>query len=601
MKEKVLEAVDIVELIGETVALSRKGKEFVGLCPFHPDQTPSLSVSPAKQIFKCWSCGAGGDVIAYVQRREKITFREALERLAQRAGIRLDRQNPHGESTRAPLRAALNWARDWFQQNLGAAQHANARQYAGQRGLKPETVAAFSVGFAPAGWDNLVRAAEKSIAPNLLDQAGLTAVSPQGRRYDRFRNRLMFPITDALGRVIAFGGRTLENDPAKYLNSPESPLFSKSRVLFGFHQARDAIVQQRVAIVVEGYMDAVLLHQAGFRNTVATLGTALTGAHLKILSPVSDSLLLCFDGDEAGARAAERAAEIALNHAVTVKVVLLPAGMDPADCVQKQGADAFQRLLLTAVDALEFKWSQTLATFGSDLRAQRAAIEEFVKFIAQSRSSGVVDPLHEGMVISRLSELTRLSPDTLYALLARARLAARPGKDNSTASESSYDLGIRGLPPALVCSFEELVGALLGAPLEADVLLPEVERAGEVCEVWGRLAGVMKAALQQGRLTTASVVDGCDSAELLEAVDRAIERVRGADCGPAARAAADRLKLELDAWETAAQRAAMLQRDGKDPDAHEAFVSLLGTARAAHGRASSAGWQLEHHWNSHPG
>ncbi|RMF77549.1 MAG: DNA primase, partial [Planctomycetota bacterium] len=284
LKDEVLDAVDIVDVIGQRVALKRKGREFVGLCPFHPDKRPSLSVSPTKRIFKCWSCGVGGDVIKFVQLSERVDFRTALHSLAERAGIathaRGDESARAGANQRERLREVLAWATRHFQRNLRGPQGKAALQYARSRGISDETIDRFGVGFARAAWDDLVNTAQRAgVSVAELQLAGLAATSDSGRTYDRFRNRLMLPIRDGQGRCVAFGGRTLGDDPAKYLNSPETALFSKSRILYALDLARPAIQREREAIVVEGYLDAVLLHQAGIDNVVATLGIALTDPH----------------------------------------------------------------------------------------------------------------------------------------------------------------------------------------------------------------------------------------------------------------------------------------------------------------------------------
>ena len=366
IKEQVLEAIDIVDVIGERVSLKRKGREYVGLCPFHDDHRPSMAVSPQKQIFKCWSCGVGGDVFKFVQLSQRVEFTEALRMLAERAGISTrDTERQANQPSREPIRQALKWAAAHFQRNLQQTPAGKAAlDYAHRRGMTDETIARFGLGLAADAWDDLLQQANRARVPGeALQQAGLIASNDQGRTYDRFRNRLIFPINDALGRVVAFGGRTLGDDPAKYLNSPETPLFNKSRILYGLDVARQDIGRERQAIIVEGYTDAVLLSQAGVRNVVATLGTALTDSHVKLLRPLADVLLMCFDSDEAGMRAADRAVETALRHRITVKVVIMPDGQDPADFVIGQGSDALKSLLQSAIDALEFHWKRTVAAF----------------------------------------------------------------------------------------------------------------------------------------------------------------------------------------------------------------------------------------------
>ncbi len=388
LKDRILESVDIVEVIGERVALRRKGREYVGLCPFHADHNPSMFVNPQKRIFKCWACGAGGDVIRFVQLSERCGFREALESLGRRVGIEPN-AGPRDERAarmREQLLAAMNWARQHFERNFADERRGRlAREYTQQRGLSEETVRQARLGLAVDEWDDLLaEGRRRGLSEALLESAGLVTTSQNGKTYDRFRGRLIFPITDALGRVVAFGGRTLGEDSAKYLNSPETVLFNKSRVLYGLDLARGAIQERRAVVVVEGYMDAVLLRQHGVENVVATLGTALTDAHVKLLRGAADVIYLCFDGDEAGVRAADRAVEVALQHPVEVRVVLLEGGQDPADCVVAEGQEGFERQLKAARDALEFKWTQTLSAFSTAAGAdRRQALEVYLRFVAQ--------------------------------------------------------------------------------------------------------------------------------------------------------------------------------------------------------------------------
>ena len=351
LKERVLESIDIVDVIGERVSLARKGREYVGLCPFHDDHRPSMSVSPQKQIFKCWSCGVGGDVIKFVQLSQRVEFKEALAILARRAGIELRRSSSDERSAalREQARETLSWARSRFQRNLretpGGKQ---AAEYAHTRGMTDATIERFRLGYAANSWDDLLaQSRQAGISQAVLQQAGLITTNEQGKTYDRFRNRLIFPINDALGRCVAFGGRTMGDDSAKYLNSPETALFSKSRVLYGLDAARQAISGAREAVVVEGYTVAVLLSQACVGNVLATLGTSLTDAHVKLLARLSDRVVMCFDSDEAGQRAADRAVETALRHRIDVLVTVMPEGQDPADFITGQGVDAFKRALHT--------------------------------------------------------------------------------------------------------------------------------------------------------------------------------------------------------------------------------------------------------------
>ncbi|MEW6250129.1 MAG: DNA primase [Planctomycetota bacterium] len=596
LKERVLEAVDIVEVIGERVSLTRKGKEFVGLCPFHPDHNPSLNVNPLKRLFKCWACGAGGDVIGFVQKMDRIEFPEALRQLAQRAGLPLssDPGERRAAALRAELHSVVSWAREHFRSNLrdtpGGRQ---AREYALGRGLTPETIDRCGLGFAANAWDHVVSAARRrNIRPELLNQAGLAATSEAGHVYDRFRNRLIFPIADSLGRPIAFGGRTLGDDPAKYLNSPETPLFSKARVLYGLDRAREAIRQRNAAIVVEGYMDCVLLAQHGFEHAVATLGTALTDAHVKLLRPLAQRLYLCFDSDLAGVKAAERALEVALRTQMDVRVVVLAGDKDPADCVVRGGAGAFEAQLTGARDALEFKWSQALSGYGpGDPRGRRAAIEELVRFVAGAAVAGGVDPLDQDLIVSRLSDLLGVSSHEVFELLTRAKRQMRTqaaGGPPPSAAASDYEAALRGLPAGVIIAAETLLGLLATASRHWRWVDNTVARGVELSETWRRLYEVLLEVHQDvGEYSLREVVARCEDSALCEALSRVRQRVGGLPAGAEAfLAARQRLAFELNVlahMDLCADVRSRAQERGGDDTA--AFARLRQIARS--GRAAS--------------
>lgn len=534
LRDRVLSATDIVELIGESVSLTRKGKDFVGLCPFHDDHTPSMSVSPTKQIFKCWSCGAGGDALRFVQSRQRIEFRDALLQLARRANIEIERPDPVKTAKRDGLREAITWARSFFRRQLLSGVGENARRYARERGLTDDTIERFGLGLAIDSWSDLANAGRRAGFPvDVLIDAGLVGRSEQGREYDRFRNRLMFPISDGQGRTIAFGGRTLGDDPSKYLNSPESPLFSKSRVLYALDAAREWIAKEREAIVVEGYMDAVLLHQAGVRNVVATLGTALTDAHMRLVKSLAQRVIMCFDSDDAGRTAADRAVETALCHQVDVRVAVMPEGDDPADCVLTKGVEEFRARLQSAFGALEFKWAGTLASFeGGTESRKRDAVNAFIAFIAKVVASGGINPLEQGLLVGRLSALLGTPAEVVYESLAaeRRRTGTAPtpaSPDGSASPESSYVRSLQGLPSGLVSTAEELFGLALKAPHRFEKLDGSLAAVAAFNPAWRRLHRELVACVERsGAVDRVDVLEACDDAETCELAGRASARVR---------------------------------------------------------------------------
>ena len=351
--EEVRSRADIVEVIGAHVRLRRAGRNFVGLCPFHNEKTASFTVNLERGFFHCFGCGAGGTVFDFLMKSEGLSFPEALQSLAKRYGIALaDRTasgagwHAAGDNARASLFAVNQLAADFYANVLWNTSDGEiARDYLKKRGISSETARAFMLGFAPPRAFNIVGLVQKR---GLLESAlriGLARRDESGTTYDMFRGRLIFPIRDAQGRVIAFGGRVLDSRLPKYLNSPESPLYSKARALYGLAQARPSITKEDRVIVVEGYIDVIALWQAGFKETVATLGTALTAEQLRLLSRYTRNILACFDGDDAGRKASLRALETFLQAGLLGRGVFIPQGYDPDTLIQERGVAAFRGLL----------------------------------------------------------------------------------------------------------------------------------------------------------------------------------------------------------------------------------------------------------------
>ena len=387
--QDVAAATDIVALVGEHVALQRKGKEFAGLCPFHDDHSPSMQVSPQKQIFKCFSCGAGGSVFDFVMRYHKLPFVEAMKMLADRAGIDMAPPSPQeakGRSERQQIAEGTEFALQFFSRSL--ADHAEAKAYLAKRQINEAMIRDYQIGYAPDGWDGLIRhARDKGKDLKSLIMAGLFSERRNGDGHvDRFRHRIMFPICDAMGRPIAFGGRKIrDEDEPKYLNSPEQALFNKSGTAYGLHLAKQAIIRDRVAVVVEGYTDVIACRQAGFENVVATLGTALTNEHVRLLKRFAEKVVLIFDADNAGQRAADRAIEVFLSGEMDVALATPPDGLDPADLMKTDdGKATWADLVATAPDALEYRldrFQDAYATGG--VTANQAAAEQFIDYLLE--------------------------------------------------------------------------------------------------------------------------------------------------------------------------------------------------------------------------
>jgi DNA primase len=385
-------------VIARRVRLQRRGREHLGLCPFHNEKTPSFTVNDDKAFFHCFGCGAHGDVIGFVMRVEGLSFPEAVERCAQEAGLQVPAASPEERARaerHATLQSALESATVWFERQLHGPEGRAGLGYLRGRGLTDETIARFRLGFAPESKTALKSALMKQGLPeSLLIEAGLLILPPEDRpgpSYDRFRGRVMFPIADRRGRVIAFGGRTLGDGEPKYLNSPETPLFHKGRTLYGLAQARKPAQEKGEIIVAEGYMDVIAMSQGGFANAVAPLGTALTEDHLKELWRLAPEPILCFDGDAAGQRAAARAAERALPllaPGFSLRFALLPAGLDPDDLIRQEGPQRLAEILAAAQPLVDTVWALEATGRTLDTPERRSGFRAALK----ARIAAIADP-----------------------------------------------------------------------------------------------------------------------------------------------------------------------------------------------------------------
>lgn len=485
----VLQATDIAELVGQHVALKQRGREFVGLCPFHDDHNPSMCVVPAKQMFYCFVCHAGGSALAFLMKLHKIEFPEAVRELAQRAGIPLPveaEQAGEDRSLASDTLIKLNtFAARFYRDRLFSPDGQAALDYARARRISDESIRRFGLGFAPDGGQALrMTALRQGFTDRQLLAAGLVAQREDGGCYDRFRHRLMFPIFDVSGRIIAFGGRALAPDaPAKYLNSPQTVLFDKSANLYGLNFSREAIGQAGQVIVVEGYLDALMPMQEGVENVVATLGTALTERHVRLLSRHAKEVVLVFDGDAAGQAATERAIELFLSQRLQVRVAMVPGEAngqkvkDPCDLVLAAGGEALRELVRQSPDALAHAWNRRrdlyLAT--PTLAGKRAIVEDFLRLIVSSATYGAIDALRQGLLSQHLGELVGLSPQAIADQLRQiARTITRASGPAATATPAA------SLSPAGPADRAErwCLGALLNDPglfeLVRDRLSPEM-------------------------------------------------------------------------------------------------------------------------------
>ncbi len=391
--QRVKEAADIVEIIGEHVSLKRAGVNLKGLCPFHSEKTPSFTVRADRQTYHCFGCGEGGDVFSFMMQYHRMTFAEALKELAHRYNIPLPEDASASEElAKAKQREALHAVNDkaaalYHDLLLHSPQAEGARRYLAERGVPTEFISRFQLGYAPEQWDFLAKALTKEkIAPTIAAEAGLLVAKEKGGYYDRFRQRVLFPIIGLTGRVVGFGGRILGEGSPKYLNSPESPIFDKGRTLFGLHPNREAIRQSKQCLVVEGNFDLLSLVIHGVGNVVAPLGTALTAAHVRTLRGYCDEAYLLFDGDAAGLKAAMRAVPLFLGEQLTARVAVLPTGHDPDTFIRAHGPTGLSALLTTAQSLPEFVFDALARQHGlgvegksrivTELRAITAAISD---------------------------------------------------------------------------------------------------------------------------------------------------------------------------------------------------------------------------------
>ena len=422
VKEQIRQATDIVDLIGGYLPLRRQGRNYVALCPWHDDTKPSLQVNQERQSWKCWVCDDGGDVFSFLMKQERVDFREALEILADRSGIQLrstpqTKHAPGSPGDKRTLYNAMQWAEQQFHQCLLKAPEAQAaRRYLQQRDISEASIERFRLGYSPDGWQWLLdRAPTAGFSPQVLEATGLCAKSPNsGRHYDRFRCRVIFPIHDVQGRTIACGGRILpelSNDKtAKYINSPETKLYTKSDQLYALDVAREAVGKSRDIVVVEGYTDVIMSHQAGVEHVVAVCGTALGPGHVRLLRRFADTIRLVLDGDEAGRSRTNEILELFIAAQVDLRILTLPEGLDPCDYLSENGADAFRALLETAVDALEHK--TRVATGGIDLvkdtHKANLALEDILSTIAKApqklAGGGAELRLREQQMLARLAK-----------------------------------------------------------------------------------------------------------------------------------------------------------------------------------------------------
>jgi DNA primase len=501
--DEVRARVDLVELVGQFVNLKRAGENWKGLCPFHAERTPSFTVNPKRGIFHCFGCGAGGDAFGFLMRHDRMAFPEAVRALAERAGVALPtgrEVHPEAEGKIEALRRIMALAAEFYGQCLREPGGAKAREYLDRRGVDPEVGGRFGLGYAPEGWNSLLGAmARQGIAEEQLVQAGLALPRQTGSGcYDRFRGRLLFPIRDAQGRVVAFGGRALAGEEPKYLNSPETPIYVKGQMLYGLDLARGAMHERGRAIIVEGYLDCLMAHQHGFDETVAALGTAFTAAQLALLRRHASEVIALFDADAAGQKAAARLEEMtadggevhapgwALTRArgsdapdtFSIQVAMLPSGHDPDSLLRAEGAPALHACIARARPLLAFVLDKVLAE--EDLGTARGRATAHAR--AALLLSRVSNP-EEATVLSR-ETARQLGVDATQLWIEAQQLQGARARDRRTPPRNpaaSVKLATTPWPPptlaerdllALLLHVEEARVELLASVEDEDVAHP---------------------------------------------------------------------------------------------------------------------------------
>jgi DNA primase len=422
--EEIQSKLDIAEIVGSYIPLRRAGRNFKACCPFHNEKTPSFVVSPAKQIYHCFGCGAGGDTISFVMKHENIEFMEALNILADKAGVEIPRfkSSAYGKSrsSSSTLHRINEFAANYYNALLiGSAKANNARRYLVKRALNADIVSKFKLGFASGEWDSLLKfAGVKGVSAATLEKAGLVIPGKENSFYDRFRNRIIFPIFDLRSKVVAFGGRVLDDELPKYMNSPETDAYVKGKHLYGLNFAIEEIKAKDYVIIVEGYLDLIIPYQSGIGNIAATLGTALTVEQIKLIKRFTNNVVIIFDADEAGEAASLRGLDLLVSEGLFVKIATLPQGQDPDDYVCKNGKDGFLKIIQGADNLFDYKLKLLLKKFNPAQSEEKTKISnEMLPTIKRVENSVL-----RADYISRLSKTLFITEDALNDELSKIKL-----------------------------------------------------------------------------------------------------------------------------------------------------------------------------------
>lgn len=489
---ELLSRCDLIGLIDARVPLRKKGNNYTACCPFHNEKTPSFTVSPSKQFYHCFGCGAHGNALSFLMDYDRLSFVEAVEQLANHLGLEVPQEAQQTSlSPTTNLYALMEQATSYYQAQL--REHPQAIAYLKQRGLTGQCAKEFRIGYAPAGWDNLLKhiGASKEAVTQLL-ATGLIIKKADGGYYDRFRDRIMFPIRDRRGRVIAFGGRVISDEQPKYLNSPETPIFHKGRELYGLYEACQAMRDFQRLLVVEGYMDVVALAQHSIRNVVATLGTATTADHIQRLLSVTEEIIFCFDGDRAGQTAAERALEIALSllqDGQRIQFLFLPEGEDPDSMVRKEGVEQFQARLTQAHTLADFLF----ATIGKQVDLTTAEGKAGFAQRAVTQINKMSAGVFQHMLFEQLARKVRMEVATLKKLTPPIPMPAKTTTQKQRSGKSRYSP--MRLAITLLVQNPLLIQAISEPTQFAQLTLPGSELLNEIITLLMQVSSLNTASL----------------------------------------------------------------------------------------------------------
>ena len=464
---EILNTSDIVDVISESVILKKSGRNFFGLCPFHSEKTPSFSVNASKQIFHCFGCSAGGNVLSYVMKYHGITFPEAAKMMARKYNITIETKEID-PAIKRQLHLKENLFRlnkivmgTYFDELKNSKKGEIARQYLKGRGILDDTIELFRLGFSPDNWDTIVKVLkERKISKNIAVQSGLILERKQNNGYyDRFRNRIMFPIFDINMQVAGFGGRVMDDSMPKYMNSPDTPVYNKSRILYGLHAAKQFCRQQGLVYIVEGYFDFLSLYQHGIKNTVASLGTALTPDHVRILKGYASRMVLVFDSDTAGINAAKRSVKIFMNEGVDTRILVLPQGNDPDSYVVKHGQKAFNELALNAKTMMQFLLQVSIDTHGLSVEGRIRILDDMKQHLILIQDSAL-----RSLYVKELAETLNIDEKAVLEKV-REQYLNHPGKKSFLSDGKKQDAKLESdrreeQMISLMLNYPEIIGEI---------------------------------------------------------------------------------------------------------------------------------------------